>query len=52
MARTKKKIFLLNFVAAKSVSIPVTIFESHYAVTLATIFENHNALMLLATSNL
>ena len=35
-----KKIFLLNFVAAMSVSIP------------ATIFENHNALMLLATSNL
>ena len=30
----------------------VTIFENHYAVTLATIFENHNALMLLATSNL
>ena len=35
-----KNIFLLNFVAAISVSIP------------ATIFENHNALMLLATSNL
>ena len=35
-----KNIFLLNFVAAISVAIPVTIFE------------NHNALMLLATSNL